>query len=62
VKFGICYSQIGYDYPYMSFVYSYVLLWVVVLALCILIVSGVAYVYICGFIVDWGRLCIGFVC
>ena len=48
-------------HPCMSFVHSCVLLLVVFLALCILVVSGVAYVYICGFIVDWVRLCFGFV-
>jgi len=46
----------------MSIVYGYVLLLVVFLALCIFVVSGIAYVYMCGFIVDWVRLCFGFVC
>jgi len=33
-----------------------------VLGLCIFVVGGVASAYMCGFIVDWVRLCFGFVC
>ena len=42
--------------------YRSVLLLVVFLVLCIFVVGGVAYVYMCGFIVDWLRSCYGFVC
>ena len=52
----------GYDYPRISFTHSSVLLLVVLLVLCILVVGGVAYVYMCIFFVDWVRLCFGFVC
>ena len=52
----------GYDHPIMSFVYSCVLLLVVVLALFILVGGGVTYASICGFLVDWVRLCFGVVC
>jgi len=46
----------------MSSVYSCVLLLVVFLVLYIFVVSGVAYAYMCGFLVDMVRLCFGFVC
>ena len=52
----------GYDHPCMSFVYSCILLLVVCLALCIIVVSGVAYVYMCGLLVGWVRLCFCFLC
>ena len=44
-------TRVGYDHPWMSFVYSCVLLLVVFLALCILMVGGVAYVSMCGFLI-----------
>jgi len=34
---------------------------VVFLTLCILMIGGVACVYMCDFIVAWVRLCFGFV-
>ena len=46
----------------MSFVYSSVSLLVMFLVLCMLVVGGVAYVSMCGFLVDRGRLCFEFVC
>jgi len=46
----------------MSFVYICVLLLVVFLALCIFVVDGVGYVYMCNFLVDRVRLCYVFVC
>jgi len=49
-------------HPCMSFVHSCVLLLVVFLALCIFMIGGVVYVYICYFIVAWVRLCFLFVC
>jgi len=39
----------GYDHPCLSFVYNYVLFVAVFLALCIFVVGGVAYVYMCVF-------------
>ena len=42
--------------------YSCVFLLVVFLNLCILVVGGVAYVYMSGFLVDKVRLCFGFMC
>ena len=51
----------GYDHPCISFMHSCVLLLVVFLALCIFVVGGVAYLYMCGILVDWVRLCLGFV-
>jgi len=53
---------VGYDHPCLSFAYSCVLLLVGFLALFILIVDDVAYVYMCGFLVDWLSLCFEFVC
>jgi len=41
---------------------SSVLLWVVLLILLFFIVGGIAYVYMCGFLVDKARLCFGFMC
>jgi len=35
---------------------------VVFLVLCIFVVGGVAYVYMCDFLVGCMRLCFGFVC
>jgi len=55
-------SRLGYDHHCLSFVYSCVLLLVVFLALCILVVGGVAYIYMCGFLVDRIRWCFEFVC
>ena len=52
----------GYDHPCLSFVYSCVLLLVVLLALCIIVVGGVAFVYMCDLLVYWVRLCFRFVC
>jgi len=52
---------VGYDHPCMSFVYSCVSLFVLSLALCIFMIGGVAYVYMCGFLFDRVRLCFGFV-
>jgi len=46
----------------MFVVHSCVLLLVVFLVLCIFVVGGVASICMCGFIVDWVRLCFGFVC
>jgi len=46
----------------MSFVYSCVLFLVAFFALSMFVVGGIAYVYICGFLVDKVRLCFGFVC
>ena len=45
-------SWVGYDHLSISIVYSCVLLLVVFLALCIFVVGGVAYVYMCEFLVD----------
>ena len=42
----------GYDHPCMSIVDSCVSLLVVFLAFCIFVVGSVAYVYMCGFLVD----------
>jgi len=53
---------IGYDHSYMSFMCSCVLLLMVFLASCIFVVGGVAYVYMCGFIVEWVRWHFAFVC
>ena len=39
-------SQVGHDHPYMSFVYSCVLLLMVFFALSIFVVGGIA-MYIC---------------
>jgi len=44
----------------MSFMCSCVLLFVVFLVLCIFVGGGVAYVNMCGVLVDWMGLC--FVC
>ena len=52
----------GYDHPCLSFVYSCALLLVVLLALCIIVVGDVAFVYMCGSLVYWVRLCFLFVC
>jgi len=43
----------SYDHPCLSSVYSCVLL----LALCIIVVSGVALLYVCDLLVYWVRLC-----
>jgi len=48
-KFWDLLSQVGYDHPCMSFVYSCVLFLVVFLALRIFVVVGVASVYMCVF-------------
>ena len=55
-------SQAGYDYPCMSFLYSYVLLLVAFLTLCIFVVGSVTYVYMCDFLVDWVQMCFRSVC
>ena len=55
-------SQGGYGHPCLSFVCSCVLLLVVFLVLHIFVVGGVAYVYMCGSLVDRVRLCFRFVC
>ena len=52
----------GYDLPCMTFGYTCVLLLEVFLVLCIFVVGRVAYVYMHRFLVDWMRLCFGFVC
>ena len=52
----------GYDHPCISFMYIYVLLLMVLLVLCVFVVGGVAYVCMCGFIVDRVRLHFGFLC
>jgi len=39
-----------------------VLLLVVLLVLYIFVIGGVAYVYMCDFLVDWMRLYFGFTC
>jgi len=51
---------VGYDHPCMSFIHIVFCCWWHSFALCIFVVVGVAYVYMCGFIVDWVRL--GFIC
>jgi len=50
---------VGYDHPCWSLVYSCVLFLVMFLALCIHVVGGVAYVWICISLVDWARLSFG---
>ena len=52
----------GYDHPCLSFVYSCALLLVVLLALCIIVVGGVAFVYMCGSLVYWVRFYFRFTC
>jgi len=51
----------GCDHLFMPFVYSCVLLLVVFHVLYIFIVGGVGRVYTYGLVVDWMRLCFGFV-
>ena len=52
----------GYDHPCLSFLYSCVLLLVVLLALFIIVVGGVAFVYMCDLLVYWVRMYFHFVC
>ena len=45
----------------MFVMYSCVLLLGQFLPLCIFVVGGVSYIYTCSFLVNWVRLCFGYV-